>query len=68
MGRLASFLEGFSKDTMVQLISKNDKVIFEGPKDDIPHRFEDQVNIFLGSVKILENYYVSIKINYDDEA
>lgn len=66
MGRLAIFLEGFEKGTKVQLYSKNGKLLFSGVKEDIPHRFEDQVNILLGSVKVVDSE-VFITINYDDQ-
>ena len=66
MGRLAMFLEGFEKGTKIQLLSNNNKLLFDGVKEDIPHRFEDQVNIILGKTKI-ENNIVIIVINYDDE-
>ena len=66
MGRLSMFLEGFQKGTRVQLLSKNRKLIFDGVKEDIPHRFEDQVNIILGEARI-SNDIIIIVINYDDE-
>ena len=67
MDRLAIFLEGFERGTRVQLFSKNGKLLFSGYKEDIPHRFEDQVNILLGSVHV-EGQAVAIHVNYDDEA
>lgn len=66
MGRLSMFLEGFKKGTKIKLLSKNRKLIFDGVKEDIPHRFEDQVNIILGETEILDNEAI-IVINYDDE-
>ena len=66
MERLSMFLEGFRKGTKVQLLSKNHKLIFDGVKEDIPHRFEDQVNMILGQTAI-ENDVVIIVINYDEE-
>lgn len=66
MGRLAIFLEGFERGTKVQLYSKNGKLLFNGVKEDIPHRFEDQVNILLGSVKVVGSE-IYITINYEDQ-
>ena len=66
MGRLSIFLEGFEKGTRVQLLSKNRKLIFDGVKEDIPHRFEDQVNIILGQTQVVGSVVI-IVINYDDE-
>ena len=66
MGRLAMFLEGFKKGTKIRLLSKNHKLLFDGVKEDIPHRFEDQVNIILGQT-VIEDNIVIIVINYDDE-
>ena len=43
-----------------------EKLLFDGVKEDIPHRFEDQVNIILGKTRI-ENNIVIIVINYSDE-
>lgn len=67
MGRLAMFLEGFAKGTHVKLLGKNGGLIFDGVKEDIPHRFEDQINILLGSA-VIGNGFVTIRINYDEEA
>ena len=64
--RLAMFLEGFQAGTKIQLLSKNRKLIFDGVKEDVPHRFEDQVNIILGQTSVSEDV-VTIVINYDDE-
>ena len=66
MDRLAMFLEGFQKGTRVRLLSKNRKLIFDGVKEDIPHRFEDQINIILGQTTISDNVVI-IVINYDEE-
>lgn len=66
MGRLAMFLEGFEKGTRIQLLNKDKKLIFDGVKEDIPHRFEDQVNIILGQTSV-KNNIVIIVINYEDE-
>ena len=66
MGRLSMFLEGFRKGTQVLLYSKNGKLIFKGVKEDIPYRFNDQVNILLGSVYV-DGEAISITVNYDDE-
>ena len=66
MGRLSMFLEGFQAGTRVQLLSRNRKLIFDGVKEDVPHRFEDQVNIILGQTSINDNIVI-IVINYDDE-
>lgn len=66
MGSLAMFLEGFQAGTRIRLLSKNRKLIFDGVKEDIPHRFEDQVNIILGQTAVSDNI-VTIVINYDDE-
>ena len=67
MGRLSMFLEGFRKGTHVLLYSKNGKLIYKGVKEDIPYRFNDQVNILLGSV-FVDGDSISITVNYDDEA
>lgn len=67
MGRLSMFLEGFRKGTRILLYSKNGKLIFQGVKEDIPYRFNDQVNILLGSVYV-DGDSVAITVNYDDEA
>ena len=66
MGRLALFLEGFKSGTRVQLLSKNRKLLFDGVKEDVPHRFEDQVNILLGQTEVSDNLVI-IVIDYDDE-
>lgn len=66
MGRLSAFLEGFESGTRLKLLSKNGKLIFEGVKEDVPHRFEDQVNIMLGGVKV-GNGDITIITDYDDE-
>ena len=66
MESLSMFLEGFRKGTRVLLYSKNGKLIFQGVKEDIPYRFNDQVNILLGSV-FVEGDSISITVNYDDE-
>ena len=67
MERLSMFLEGFRKGTNVLLYSKNGRLIFSGPKEDIPFRFNDQVDILPGSVHV-EGQAVAIHVNYDDEA
>lgn len=66
MGGLSMFLEGFAPGTRIQLLSKNKKLIFDGVKEDVPHRFEDQINIILGQT-VINNDIVIITINYDDE-
>ena len=66
MGRLSMFLEGFRKGTLVRLYSKNGKLIYQGVKEDIPYRFNDQVNILPGSV-FVDGDSISITVNYDDE-
>lgn len=60
------FLEGFKSGTRVQLLSKNRKLLFDGVKEDVPHRFEDQVNILLGQTEVSDNLVI-IVIDYDDE-
>lgn len=67
MGRLSAFLEVFKSGTHVKLISKNGNLIFDGVKEDIPHRFEDQVTILLGETVVGVNE-VTITTNYDDES
>ena len=65
MERLSMFLEGFASGSIIKLISINGNLLYEGPKEDIPHKYEDRVNIILGSVKI-GNKVVEIGISYDD--
>ena len=67
MGSLHLFLEGFRKGTMVLLYSKNGNLIYRGAKEDIPYRFNDQVNILLGSVYV-DGDSIAITVNYDDAA
>lgn len=67
MGRLSMFLEGFEAGTKVQLLSKNHKLIFDGVKEEVPHRFDDQINIILGQTSIKGDVAI-IVTNYDDEA
>ena len=67
MGRLSMFLEGFRKGTQILLYSKNGKLIYRGVKEDLPYRFNDQVNILLGSVYV-DGEFISITVNYDDES
>ena len=64
MGRLSSFLENLKTGTKVVLVGKNGETVFAGFKEDVPHRFEDQVNVILGSVHV-EGDSLVIVINYE---